>query len=304
MESPTDKLDLPHGNEADLRRRCGVARALDLVGERWALLVVRELLLGPKRFTDLRAGLPHVSADVLTQRLKELERAGVVRRGTLPPPAGSRIYELTERGRELEPIVIALGRWGSVAPFPPGDAQIGDDAFVIALKSLFDPAAADGVDARYELRLGEQRFRVHVAEGRLEVARGAADGPTRRSRPTRARSRPCCGTAARPATIRQRQAGEALPSLSGSNASSRRRGARSRSPATAAVRSGDVELPRLAFTGGQQAHVPHAEVGQDLRGDPVLPALGGHLGIQPAGARRHLTCTWSSRSPRPSGWRT
>src|SRR5580765_8156853 len=118
--------------------RCGVARALDLVGERWALLVVRELLLGPKRFTDLRAGIPHVSADVLTQRLKELERAGVVRRGTLPPPAGSRIYELTERGRELEPIVIALGRWGSVAPFPPGDAQIGDDAFVIALKSLFD----------------------------------------------------------------------------------------------------------------------------------------------------------------------
>src|SRR3954463_5634306 len=104
--------------------RCGVARALDVVGERWALLVVRELLLGPKRFTDLRAGLPHVSADVLTQRLKELEQAGVWRRGTLPPPAGSRIYELTERGRELEPIVISLGRWGSVAPFPPGDAQI------------------------------------------------------------------------------------------------------------------------------------------------------------------------------------
>jgi DNA-binding HxlR family transcriptional regulator len=157
--------------------RCGVARALDLVGERWALLVVRELLLGPKRFTDLRSGLPHVSADVLTQRLKELEQAGVVRRGTLPPPAGSRIYELTERGRELEPIVIALGRWGSVAPFPPGDAQIGDDAFVIALKSLFDPAAADGLDESYELRLGEQRFRVHVADGRLEVARGPVERP-------------------------------------------------------------------------------------------------------------------------------
>jgi DNA-binding HxlR family transcriptional regulator len=157
--------------------RCGVARALDVVGERWALLVVRELLLGPKRFTDLRAGLPHVSADVLTERLKELERAGVVRRGTLPPPAASRIYELTERGRALEPIVIALGRWGSVAPFPPGDAQIGDDAFVIALKSLFEPAAADGLDARYELRLGDQRFRVHVADGRLDVARGPADQP-------------------------------------------------------------------------------------------------------------------------------
>ena len=98
--------------------RCGVARALDIVGERWALLVVRELLLGPKRFTDLRAGLPHVGPDILAQRLRELEASGIVRRGTLPPPAGSRIYELTERGRQLEPVVLALGRFGSVAPFP------------------------------------------------------------------------------------------------------------------------------------------------------------------------------------------
>jgi DNA-binding HxlR family transcriptional regulator len=157
--------------------RCGVARALDLVGERWALLVVRELLLGPKRFTDLRAGLPHVSPDILAQRLRELEQAGVVRRGTLPPPAGSRIYELTARGQALEPIVLELGRWGSVAPFPPGEAQIGDDALVIALKSLFDPAAADGLDARYELRLGAQRFHAHVAGGRIELARGGAEAP-------------------------------------------------------------------------------------------------------------------------------
>src|SRR5947207_11167291 len=96
--------------------RCGVARALDVVGERWALLVVRDLLLGPKRFTDLRAGLPHVSPDVLSQRLRELERSGVISRRTLPPPAGSRIYELTAWGRELEPAVLALGRWGSRAP--------------------------------------------------------------------------------------------------------------------------------------------------------------------------------------------
>jgi DNA-binding HxlR family transcriptional regulator len=157
--------------------RCGVARALDLVGERWALLVVRELLLGPKRFTDLRVGLPHVSPDVLAQRLRELEGAAIVRRGTLPPPAGSRIYELTERGRELEPVVIALGRFGSVAPFPPGDAQIGVDAVVIALQSLFAPSAAEGVDASYELRLGEQHFRVRVSEGRLELARGSAVAP-------------------------------------------------------------------------------------------------------------------------------
>src|SRR3954462_10329796 len=95
--------------------RCGIARALDAVRERWALLVVRELLLGPKRFTDLRAGLPHLSPDVLAQRLRELEEAGIGRRRPLGPPAGSRVYELTERGRQLEPGVLALGRWGSVA---------------------------------------------------------------------------------------------------------------------------------------------------------------------------------------------
>src|SRR5215208_1584660 len=89
--------------------RCGVARALDVVGERWALLVVRDLLLGPKRFTDLRAGLPHVSPDVLSQRLRELEEAGIVRRAKLPPPTSARVYELTERGRGLQPIVIELG---------------------------------------------------------------------------------------------------------------------------------------------------------------------------------------------------
>jgi DNA-binding HxlR family transcriptional regulator len=157
--------------------RCGVARALDLVGERWALLVVRELLLGPKRFTDLRAGLPHVSPDILAQRLRELEESGVVRRRTLPPPAGSRIYELTERGQELEPIVLALGRFGSVAPFPPGEAEIGVDAVVVALKSLFSVSAADGLKASYELRLGDQHFSVRVGDGRLEVARGSAAAP-------------------------------------------------------------------------------------------------------------------------------
>ena len=90
---------------------CAAAHALDLVGERWALLVVRELLLGPKRFTDLRAGLPGVSPNVLAERLRELERAGVVRRRKLPPPAASRVYELTDWGMELEPVIISLGRW-------------------------------------------------------------------------------------------------------------------------------------------------------------------------------------------------
>jgi DNA-binding HxlR family transcriptional regulator len=157
--------------------RCGVARALDLVGERWALLVVRELLLGAKRFTDLRAGLPHVSPDILAQRLRELEEAGIVRRSKLPPPAGSRVYELTERGQELEPVVLALGRFGSVAPFPPGEAEIGVDAVVLALKSLFAASAADGLSATYDLRLGDQHFSVRVDDDRLEVGRGSAPAP-------------------------------------------------------------------------------------------------------------------------------
>src|SRR3954447_3511793 len=156
--------------------RCGVARALDVVGERWALLIVRELLLGPKRFTDLRAGLPHVSPAVLSQRLRELEEAGVLQRTTLPPPAGSRVYELTDRGLGLEPVVLALGRWGSAAPVPPGEPRMSEDALVIALKTMIDPAAADGLEKRYELRLNQQRFRVDVADGGLDAARGPADG--------------------------------------------------------------------------------------------------------------------------------
>src|SRR5881398_167543 len=95
------------------RQSCGIARALDLVGERWALLVVRELVLGPKRFTDLRHGLPGIGTNILAGRLRELERAGVIRRRTLPPPAASAVYELTEYGRDLEPVMLALGRWGA-----------------------------------------------------------------------------------------------------------------------------------------------------------------------------------------------
>jgi DNA-binding HxlR family transcriptional regulator len=155
---------------------CAIARALDLVGERWALLVVRELLLGPKRYTDLRRGLPNASPNVLSERLRELERAGVVRRRKLPPPAGSRVYELTDWGLELEQIVISLGRWAARWPTPPIDAPIASvDSTILALRALFDPGAAHGLHASYELRLGEDHFRIEVAGDEIEVARGGAN---------------------------------------------------------------------------------------------------------------------------------
>ena len=156
---------------------CAAAHALDLVGERWALLVVRELLLGPKRFTDLRAGLPGVSPNVLAQRLRELERAGVVRRGKLPPPAASRVYELTDWGLELEPVIVRLGRWGARSPSKPRDAALGVDSLVLSFRTMFDPLAADGLTASYELRLGEDRFRAEVADGQFEIVRGSAERP-------------------------------------------------------------------------------------------------------------------------------
>jgi DNA-binding HxlR family transcriptional regulator/putative sterol carrier protein len=156
---------------------CAAAHALDLIGERWALLVVRELVLGPKRFTDLRAGLPNASPNVLAQRLRELEGAGVVRRRKLPPPAASRVYELTDWGMELEPIIIGLGRWGARSPSRPRDAGLGVDSLILSFRTMFDPRAAEGLDASYELRLGEDRFRAVVADGRFEVERGSVEGP-------------------------------------------------------------------------------------------------------------------------------
>jgi DNA-binding HxlR family transcriptional regulator len=157
---------------------CGIARALDIVGERWALLVVRELLLGPKRFTDLRVGLPHVGPDVLAQRLRELEQAGVLRRARLPPPAAARVYELTDWGRGLEPVVLDLGRWGSQAPLPPERGDLGTDALVLALKTLFDPTRADGlIGSTYELRLGEETFAIRLGEAQLDASRGPVADP-------------------------------------------------------------------------------------------------------------------------------
>jgi DNA-binding HxlR family transcriptional regulator len=157
--------------------RCGAAHALDLVGERWALLVIRELLLGPKRFTDLRRGIPGASANVLSQRLRELERIGVVRRRKLPPPAASRVYELTEWGRELEPAMLALGAFGARSPHRDMEGHMSVDSFVLALKTLFDPAAAGDLDITAAMTIDGDEFTARVSDGVLAVTRELPASP-------------------------------------------------------------------------------------------------------------------------------
>jgi DNA-binding HxlR family transcriptional regulator len=156
---------------------CGIAHASDLLGQRWALLVIRELLLGPKRFTDLRAGIPDISPNVLGQRLRELEESRIVQRRKLAPPAAAQVYELTEWGQHLEPAILSLGRWASASPSFPRDAEMGADSLVLALKSTFDPAKADGLDSTYELQLGETPFRIAVSGGIFEALHGEAESP-------------------------------------------------------------------------------------------------------------------------------
>jgi DNA-binding HxlR family transcriptional regulator len=165
------------GTHRSYHDMCGMAHALDLVGERWALLVVRELVLGPKRYTDVRADLPGISPNVLSHRLDELELAGVVRRRRLPPPAGSPVYELTEWGQELEPIMRQLGRWGARSPARPQDAHLSVVSLILSLRTNFDTEAAVGLAAGYELRFGEQVFHARVADGALAVEPGSAAHP-------------------------------------------------------------------------------------------------------------------------------
>jgi DNA-binding HxlR family transcriptional regulator len=155
---------------------CGTAYALDLVGDRWALLVVRELVFGPKRFTDLRAGLPGIGPNVLSQRLKELEEVGVLRRRVLPPPASVPVYELTEWGAELEEILVRLGRWGARSPDMPEEAETQPEWLVLGLRALYDPEGEPPA-TQYELRFGDEVFWADADDGSVRVGRGSASDP-------------------------------------------------------------------------------------------------------------------------------
>jgi DNA-binding HxlR family transcriptional regulator len=149
---------------------CAAAFALDLIGERWALLVVRELMFGPKRFSDLKADLRTITPNVLTQRLEDLEAAGIITRRRLPPPAASSVYELTPWGRALEPVLIELGRWGAQSPALPQGRPISAASTVLSLRTLFDPTIAGDTGIRLSLVLDGVPFSVRVRDGEFEVA--------------------------------------------------------------------------------------------------------------------------------------
>lgn len=158
----------------DYGQYCGVTRALELVGERWALLIVRDLLVGPRRYGELAAGLPRIPSNILAARLKELQAAGVIRRA---PRSRIIVYELTPYGRELEPVVLALGTWGFKAMGEPRpDQVITPDSMTMALRTAFRPhVAADLPATAYAARLGPADLLIRVDGPVLDVARG--DGP-------------------------------------------------------------------------------------------------------------------------------
>ncbi len=171
MESA--KAERAHGVWYD--DACGTAFALELIGERWSLLIVRELMLGARRFSDLRASLPGISAKVLTDRLEGLEAAGVLLRRKLPPPAAVQVYELTEWGYLAEPAIQELGRWAARSPAHDPRLPLSPVSLMLSLRTMIDHEAARAVAATIAFDIGGERFLARLAGGELAIAR-AADG--------------------------------------------------------------------------------------------------------------------------------
>lgn len=167
---------------------CGITRALDLVGERWALPVVRELVLGPRRYSDLAGALPGVSTNILGSRLRELTQAGVVRKRRLGPPAVATVYELTAWGAELEPVLIQLGRWAAHTPVDLEEQAFSPSSFALSLRTTFDADAASSTNLHLQFFLGQDMLEARVDSGTFHIERllrtdsaspSAGTGPTR-----------------------------------------------------------------------------------------------------------------------------
>jgi DNA-binding HxlR family transcriptional regulator len=163
------------GQSAAKRRyddACGTAHGLELIGERWALLVLRELMLGPKRFSDIRADLPGISANVLTQRLEGLEESGLLVRKRLPPPANAQVYELTPWGYEAEPIVQTLGRWAARSPAHDPTLPISATSIMLSFRTMYNPGRAKGLGATIGFRFADDSFVATAQQDELKVTRG------------------------------------------------------------------------------------------------------------------------------------
>jgi DNA-binding HxlR family transcriptional regulator len=155
---------------------CGLAHAMELLGERWAMLVLRELAYGPRRFSELKADLTGISANVLAQRLTELEARGLVRRTKLPPPASIQVYEATEWGLEVVPLIASLGRWAARSRWHNPTLRMSHVSVVMSLQTLISPERADGLRARIGFRFGDISYVATVHDGRLDVERGPLEG--------------------------------------------------------------------------------------------------------------------------------
>lgn len=167
------------GRDEEKRRyddACGLAHALELIGERWALLVLRELMLGPRRFSELKGDLPGISANVLTQRLTELERRGLVRKTKLPPPASVQVYEATEWGREARPVIGHLGKWAARSPLHDPSLPISHVSAMLSLETMIDPERAKEMEARIGFRFGDLEYVGTLANGSLAIERGDTAG--------------------------------------------------------------------------------------------------------------------------------
>jgi DNA-binding HxlR family transcriptional regulator len=158
---------------------CGLAYALDVVGERWTLLIIRELFAGPRRFKDLIDGLPDISTNLLSDRLKSLEQQGIISRRVLPPPAGSTVYQLTPLGQSLEKTLLELGKWGSqfVPPSMEGVNVLHLGSYALTLKTFFRPELAEGLNETYELHVDNEILQIQVKNGDLQVKQGEAFKP-------------------------------------------------------------------------------------------------------------------------------
>lgn len=165
----------PAGRSRRYHDACGAAHGLDLIGERWALLVIRELMMGPRRFSDLRKDLCGISANVLTQRLEGLEASGIVQRRKLPPPASVQVYELTDWGYEIKPVFMVLGRWAARSPLHDPTLPISAVSIMQSFETMYDPARARDATMTLGFVLGEDRMVVRVAGGQIETRRGDPD---------------------------------------------------------------------------------------------------------------------------------